>query len=101
MSEPTPSPEPAAPPPPSGDEDLYQAAVAVIAEPETAGALWLGLGCLFAALVLFALALIWPDHLRSLAFIVPILFLHEAGHWLGMRALGWRNPRVFFIPLFG
>jgi Zn-dependent protease len=34
-------------------------------------------------------------------FAVPILFFHEAGHWLAMRLFGYRNMRMFFIPLFG
>jgi Zn-dependent protease len=33
--------------------------------------------------------------------LVPILFVHEAGHWLAMRAFGYSNLRMFFIPLFG
>lgn len=33
--------------------------------------------------------------------LVPILFFHEAGHWLAMRVFGYRNLRMFFIPLFG
>jgi Zn-dependent protease len=33
--------------------------------------------------------------------LVPILLFHEAGHYLAMRAFGYRNLRMFFIPLFG
>lgn len=33
--------------------------------------------------------------------LVPILFFHEAGHWLAMRIFGYRNLRMFFIPFFG
>lgn len=38
--------------------------------------------------------------LRLLAF-VPILFFHEAGHFVAMRLSGYRNLRMFFIPGFG
>ncbi|HUR44999.1 MAG TPA: site-2 protease family protein [Candidatus Saccharimonadales bacterium] len=33
--------------------------------------------------------------------LIPILLLHEAGHWLAMKVFGYRNLRMFFIPLFG
>jgi len=35
------------------------------------------------------------------AWLVPILFIHETGHWIAMRVFGYRNLRMFFIPLFG
>ena len=38
---------------------------------------------------------------EALALIVVILFFHELGHYLAMRASGYRNVRMFFIPLFG
>lgn len=34
-------------------------------------------------------------------WLIPILFLHETGHWLMMKCFGYRNMRMFFIPLFG
>jgi Zn-dependent protease len=36
-----------------------------------------------------------------LLLVVPILFLHEMGHFLAMKVFGYRNVRMFFIPLFG
>ncbi|MFO1458781.1 MAG: site-2 protease family protein [Verrucomicrobiota bacterium] len=39
--------------------------------------------------------------LEFLAIILPILLVHEAGHWVAMRIFGYRNLRMFFIPLFG
>ena len=33
--------------------------------------------------------------------LVGVLFVHEMGHYLGMRFFGYRNVRMFFIPLFG
>jgi Zn-dependent protease len=33
--------------------------------------------------------------------LVGILLLHELGHYVGMRIFGYRNVRMFFIPLFG
>lgn len=34
-------------------------------------------------------------------WLIPILFFHESGHWLAMRIFGYRNLRMFFIPMFG
>ncbi len=34
-------------------------------------------------------------------WLIPLLFLHESGHWLAMKIFGYRNLRMFFIPLFG
>jgi len=33
--------------------------------------------------------------------LVGVLFFHELGHYLGMQFFGYRNVRMFFIPLFG
>ena len=35
------------------------------------------------------------------AMLVGVLFFHELGHYAGMRFFGYRNVRMFFIPLFG
>ncbi len=35
------------------------------------------------------------------AALVPILFVHELGHYIAMRAFGYRNVKMFFIPLLG
>jgi len=36
-----------------------------------------------------------------IAILVGVLFVHELGHWLAMRAFGYRNLKMFFIPFFG
>lgn len=33
--------------------------------------------------------------------LAPVLFVHELGHYLAMRAFHYRNLRMFFIPFFG
>jgi Zn-dependent protease len=33
--------------------------------------------------------------------LVPVLFFHELGHYVAMRAFNYRNLRMFFIPFFG
>jgi Zn-dependent protease len=86
--------------PPGWDEELYQATTQLLIEPETAGSTWASLGCLVVSLGLFVLSF-FSLGLRDLAFLIPVLFLHEAGHWIGMRLFGYRNVRMFFIPFFG
>ena len=33
--------------------------------------------------------------------IVAVVLIHELGHFIGMKALGYSNVHIFFIPLFG
>lgn len=33
--------------------------------------------------------------------IILVLFVHESGHYLSMRWLGYRDVQMFFIPFFG
>ena len=32
---------------------------------------------------------------------MAVLFIHESGHWLGMKVFGYRDLKMFFIPFFG
>ena len=41
------------------------------------------------------------ESLRYLVILIPVLFLHETGHFLAMRLFRYRNLRMFFIPFFG
>ncbi len=41
------------------------------------------------------------DPIAFIATLVGVLFFHELGHYVGMRMFGYRNVRMFFIPLFG
>lgn len=44
--------------------------------------------------------LIFRD-LKSIAFLLAVVILHEAGHYIAMRIYGYANVRMLFIPLFG
>jgi Zn-dependent protease len=94
---PAPGPVPAA----EWNEDLYQAACTVLVEPDPAASPGRSIGCLLGSAALFGLSFFFSFDLQTLGFIVGVLFLHEAGHFLGMRAFGYRNVRMFFIPFFG
>ena len=50
--------------------------------------------------VFFRIGLI-KNNPRSIIFLIGVLLIHEVGHWIGMRAFGYRNIQMFFIPLFG
>ncbi len=52
------------------------------------GALFLGLG-----------GAVWD--FKFVLMLIPILLLHEAGHFVAMKFFGYRNVQMFFIPLFG
>lgn len=51
-------------------------------------------------IVFFNLGLL-ESGLTDLLIIILVLFIHEAGHFIGMRLFGYRNVQMFFIPLFG
>lgn len=36
-----------------------------------------------------------------LLMVIPVLLIHEMGHYLGMKIFGYADVRMFFIPLFG
>ncbi len=66
-------------------------------KPSLKSALWILGGSLLAFVVLGGSQWDW----EFVLLLVPILFFHEAGHWLAMKVFGYRNLRMFFIPLFG
>ena len=41
------------------------------------------------------------DTFELMLLLIPVLFFHELGHYVAMRACGYRNVQMFFIPLFG
>ncbi len=38
---------------------------------------------------------------KEVLILIGVLFVHELGHYAGMRLFGYRDVRMFFIPLFG
>lgn len=39
--------------------------------------------------------------IRSILLLVLVILVHEAGHFLAMKKMGYRDLQVFFIPFFG
>jgi len=57
-----------------------------------------------AAFLLFGLLVVSASSRTTvwdLLGIVLVLFIHESGHYLSMRWLGYRDVQMFFIPFFG
>ena len=50
-------------------------------------------------LILAASALIW-DWIQAL-ILLAVVVLHESGHYMGMRAFGYRNVQMRMLPLVG
>jgi len=59
----------------------------------------------FAALVVTLLVFmafgLFSFSLRDIIVLVVVIFVHEFGHFIGMKIFGYRDVRVFFIPLIG
>ena len=66
-------------------------------KPGWTNAVWILAGSLAAFLAVGAAKWDWKFTL----WIIPVLFFHEAGHWVAMRLCNYRNLRMFFIPFFG
>jgi Zn-dependent protease len=66
-------------------------------KPGWAGAIWILVGS--AVLFLAAGAAQWDW--KFTLWLIPVIFFHEAGHWLAMRIFKYKNLRMFFIPFFG
>lgn len=80
-------------------EETYQAARTRLLAPTSgpSGSVWLVLSLLAFA----ALELVQRGSISNLVLLVAVLLFHELGHYVGMVALGYRDVRMFFIPLFG
>jgi len=52
-------------------------------------------------LVLFIISFLQLVEPQIVLILLGVLLLHEAGHWLAMRATGHKNQSFFFIPFLG
>lgn len=51
--------------------------------------------------ILFSVAGLFQNGPVELILLVLVLFVHESGHYLGMRWFNYQNVQMFFIPFFG
>jgi tetratricopeptide (TPR) repeat protein/Zn-dependent protease len=88
---------------PTGAADVGdEAVIAELRKLENPEDSWLrGIALLGVSIVLFA-SLGWLDSpLPDIAILIGVILVHELGHYVGMRLSGYRNVRMFFIPMFG
>ncbi|MEN6449428.1 MAG: tetratricopeptide repeat protein [Thermoguttaceae bacterium] len=90
-------------PTPLGDEDMtFRAVFEEIQRLADSKAGWTsGILTLVVTVVIFSALAMSQGGWAPLAMLVGVLFLHELGHLAAMRLFGYRNLRMFFIPLFG
>ncbi|MDG9666669.1 site-2 protease family protein [Hahella sp. CR1] len=73
---------------------------AILASGEATG--WLGKALLLlVSLGVFALSFGFKLDAFSLLILIGVLFLHELGHLLAMKACGYRDLQILFIPFLG
>ena len=60
-----------------------------------------GIILLLVSLGIFAATGLLSASWMSVSIIVVVLFIHESGHWLGMKFFGYRDLQMFFVPFFG
>ena len=85
-------------PPPSRPfpEERYRAALAALRKTKQSPV------GLILVLSLAAFVLLQRDSSPlAIAMLVGVLLFHELGHYAGMRAFGYQDLRMFFIPFFG
>jgi len=97
----------------AGEEAAYQAAEArrqalvcsvkaeIARKQSERGKGWGHLILLVVSLVVFFQLGLLEANARLLVLIVAVLVVHEAGHYVGMRAFGYRNVQMFFVPMLG
>jgi Zn-dependent protease len=54
-----------------------------------------------ASLLLFVLFLSVNTGLSGILILIVVLLIHELGHLVSMKLLGYRDVQMFFIPFFG
>jgi len=87
---------------PDPQESRYQAVREAIAAQQNPQRSWLkNVGILLVSLILFFQLGLLKWGLNAVGAILLVIVVHEAGHWLAMKAFGYRNVQMFFIPLIG
>lgn len=62
---------------------------------------WSALVWLVVTLGLFVVSMGTSVTALDVGILVGVILFHEMGHFIGMRAFGYRDVRMFFIPFFG
>jgi Zn-dependent protease len=59
------------------------------------------LAAVLVSLILFILSFLAFFELETLLIIIGVLFLHEMGHFIAMKIVGYQNVSLFFLPFLG
>ena len=78
-------------------ERKYQTAVSTLAQIKSARS---PRAFLISALA-FVVSMLLFTHWAWVLWLIPVLLLHEMGHWAAMRLFGHRDVTIRFIPFFG
>ena len=62
-----------------------------------AASAWLLVGSIVAFIILGGILWDW----KFAIMLIPILLVHELGHFIAMKIFGYRNVKMFFIPMLG
>jgi Zn-dependent protease len=82
--------------------DTIEQIEAVLAAQRSQRKSWAGnLAMLALSLFLFVSAGLFKATFSGVMIIVLVLFIHELGHWIGMKIFRYRDVQMFFIPFFG
>jgi Zn-dependent protease len=85
---------------PGNEEDV--AVLLELSQLQNQKSSWTGMIILFGvSLVLFIGAGAGRWSMNYLIILLGVLFVHEMGHYLAMRAFHYKNVKMFFIPFFG
>lgn len=63
--------------------------------------IWKNLLYLAISILLFVSLGLLVNPVINLAILIGVLVIHETGHYTAMTLFGYRDVKVFFIPLFG
>ena len=62
---------------------------------------WKNLVALGLSLIVFISLGLFRNSIYGIALLVAVIFVHECGHFIGMKLLSYKDVQMFFIPLFG
>lgn len=71
------------------------------AEPQSEPSRFKPLRTIISLLIYIAVYYAIFKDLRSVLFLVIVIFIHEMGHFLAMKLFGYKDVKMFFVPLLG
>lgn len=85
----------------AGEQSFIRNVIAVTRPESNKSSRWSKTFIFLATLGIFLALGKFQWNLTTLLALLLVLFLHELGHFLAMRACGYRDLSIFFLPLLG